>query len=146
MKKPLGSRKAARNVKPQDILAEHTPEVRALAESLRRLILETLPNVLEVAYPVWHGIGYRHPESGYLCGIFPQQDSVKLGFEFGVLLPDSDGLLEGAGKQVRYVTIRESKDIRVDAIKRLLRAAIDLAKERDTKLWIAKSLSRSSHA
>jgi len=62
-------------------------------------------------------LGYHHPDGGYLCGLFPQRDSVKLGFEFGVLLPDPDGLLEGRGRQVRYLVIRGRKDIRVRAIK-----------------------------
>jgi len=136
MKKRLRSRRGTDNIKPEDILAEHTPKVRALAKSLRNLVLKTVPNAIELAYPVWHGIGYRHPESGYFCGVFPQKDSVKLGFEFGVLLPDPNGLLEGAGKQVRYVTIKDNKDIRVGAIKKLLLVAITLPESREVKMGL----------
>jgi hypothetical protein len=45
-------------------------------------------------------------------------------FEHGALLPDPDGLLEGKGKQTRYVDIRRQQDIRVRPIKRLIRAAL----------------------
>jgi hypothetical protein len=59
------------NVKPEAILAEHTPEVRVLAESLRQLVLETVPDAIELAYPVWHGLGYRHPKGGYFVKKLP---------------------------------------------------------------------------
>jgi hypothetical protein len=110
---------------PAEILAEHTPRVRALTGRLRRLIRQTVP-AREVAYPVWHGIGYRHPRTGYFCGIFPQRDHVRLGFEHGAHLRDPDGMLEGMGRQVRYVIIRNEKDIRVRPLKKLLSAAIYL--------------------
>jgi hypothetical protein len=142
MKKRTDRRKGSDNIKPEDILAEHTPEVRALAESLRQLIRETVPNAIELAYPVWHGIGYRHAECGYFCGIFPQKRGVKLGFEFGVLLPDPNGLLEGDGKQVKYVNIKISKDIQVGAIKKLLVLAISLPASREVKMDLVRASAK----
>lgn len=112
------------NVRPDDILADYPPMVRALTERLRTLVRETIPTATETAYPVWRGIGYRAPECGYFCGIFPQRDHVKLGFEHGASLSDPDGLLEGSGKQVRYVIVRTGKDIRKRAIKKLLVTAV----------------------
>ncbi|MGD9488157.1 MAG: DUF1801 domain-containing protein [Calditrichaceae bacterium] len=123
-------------IRPEDILAEHSPEVRALAESMRKMIIKIVPSAMEVAYPVWHGIGYRHPESGYFCGIFPRKDRVKLGFEFGALLPDPDSLLEGTGRQVRYVNIKSINDIRHEAIRKLLLAAIRLPASREVKMGL----------
>jgi len=124
MNERRNTRKDKETIKPEDILAGHTPEVQAVAESLRKLVKEAVPEAIEKAYPGWHGIGYRHPQSGYFCAIFPQKDSVKLGFERGVLLPDPDGLFEGAGSQVRYVHVKDRRDLRVEAIRKLLRAAI----------------------
>ena len=140
-RKDRGRRKAGRPATPADILAAHTPDVRALAESLRKLVLEAVPNAREVAYPVWHGIGYHHPDNGYFCAVFPQADSVKLGFEFGVLLPNPGGLLTSSGKQVRYVTLREGGALPAAEIKKLLRSAIGLPNERAAKLWLIKSRS-----
>ncbi len=140
--KKRSSRKGADRVIPEDILAAHTIEVRAMAETLRKLVLATVPNAIELAYPVWHGIGYRHPESGYFCGIFPQKDSVKLGFEFGVLLPDPDRLLEGTGRQVRYVNIKDSQDIRLGTVKKLLLAAISLPESREVKMGLVRASAK----
>ena len=111
-------------ITPDHILLGHSPRVRAIVARLRELVRTTVPDAREKAYPVWHGIGYRHPDCGYFCGVFPQEDCVRLLFERGVLLPDPDGLLEGKGKQTRYVDIRRQKDIRVRPLKRLIKAAL----------------------
>ena len=112
-------------MKPEHILADHSPQVRALANQLRRLIRKTVPDAAEVAYPVWHGIGYRHPEAGYFCGIFPHKDGVKIYFEYGTLLPDPGGILEGQSlKKTRYINMKSIKDISNGPLKKLLRAAI----------------------
>jgi hypothetical protein len=142
MKKHSNRRQATNSTPPEAILVEHGPGVRELAEALRRLIRQTVPEVIETAYPGWHGIGYRHPASGYFCGIFPGAAEVKLGFEFGALLPDPDGLLEGSGKQVRYVTIREGRAIPVEGIQSLLRAALDLPAEKQVKLELIRAAAK----
>jgi len=138
----MPKRKTGANTTIEDILDSHNPEVRALVERLRKIIRDTVPTSTESAHPVWHSIGYRHPESGYFCGIFPQNDGVDLAFEFGVLLPDPDGLLDGDSKQVRYVRIRRDRDIRVRALKKLLLAAIDLPASRDVKLGLIRSSAK----
>lgn len=111
-------------VTTEDILAEHTPQVRDLAERLRALILMTVPEAREVPYPGWHGIGYHHPEAGYFCAIFPEAGRVRLGFEHGVDLPDAQKLLQGTGKRVRYVDVPLGRRPRVRAIRQLVLAAI----------------------
>ena len=118
--------------------------VRELVQRLRELVVATVPDAVEVSYPVWKGLGYHHPEGGYFCGIFPQKDMVKLGFEFGVLLDDPDGVLEDTGKQVRYVVIKEGQAIPEGAIKGLLEAAVGLPHQREVKLGLVKNLKSGS--
>ncbi len=104
---------------PDHILMGHSPRVQAIAARLRTLVRKTVPKAIEKAYPGWYGIGYRHPEYGYFCGIFPQEESVRLLFEYGALISDPDCLLKGKGKQARHVEIRRQHDIRARPIKRL---------------------------
>jgi len=139
MVKKRTSVKAGESLTPEEILTGHTPEVRELCEALRDLVQTEVPEASEVAYPSWHGIGYHHPIGGYFCAIFPMNDYVKLGFEFGVLLPDPEGLLTGDGKQLRYVNIRQQEDIRVEAIQQLIQATLSLPPERDVKMWMIKN-------
>ncbi len=126
----------------QSILGKHLPEICALTERLRTIIREAAPKASESAHVGWHSLSYHHPHSGYFCGLFPRAESVMLVFEFGILLVDSDGVLEGNGKQVRYLTFRHTKDIRVRALKKLLRAALDLPSERSVKLELIRSQSK----
>ncbi len=118
-----GTGESAAKVTPDDILDGHSPEVRALTDQLRTLIKETLPEVREIAYPGWRGIGYHDLRAGYICAIFPQKNDVRLGFERGVRLPDPNGLLEGEGRQVRYVNIADSDGIQTAGLQQLLKAA-----------------------
>jgi hypothetical protein len=107
----MPSRQAKPHRQPEDILAGHTPWVHERAQQLRDLIRTTLPDATERGYPGWHAIGYRHRVSVYFCGIFPQQESVRLGFEWGARLPDPEGVLGGTGKQVRYLEVRPGEEI-----------------------------------
>jgi len=123
----------------EDLLAGHNSLVQELVMRLRELLRQVVTEATETAYPRWHGIGYRHPDSGYFCAIFPQDDRVLLSFEFGVLLPDPAGLLEGDGKQVRYVPIRKESDIREDEFVMMIHAALDLPSRRDEKLEMIRA-------
>lgn len=108
----------------EEFLTQYPPEVRALAQRLRALVRETVPTASEHVYQGWKALGYRDPQSGYFCGIFPQPDHVRLLFEHGAALPDPDGLLTGTTRQVRYVEVRNARDIRPGPIQGLLRAAL----------------------
>lgn len=111
---------------PEHILARHTVAIRNLTNRLRKLIRAAAPEAVEVPYPGWHAIGYRHPACGYFCGLFPYDDHVKLIFEFGILLDDPFGLLEGEGKQVRQITFRRARDIQAEPINFFIEQALRL--------------------
>ena len=138
MKKKL----PANELKPEDILSSYSPGVRNLAEHVRKLIKDTIPAVEERAYPGWRAIGFRHPDVGYFCGIFPQEEGVDLAFEFGVLLPDPQAILDGKGKQVRYVHILQMQDIQPEPLIALIQAAIDLPSNRQIRLDMVHSSVR----
>ncbi len=92
------------------LLDEHVPKIALIANTLRMLIRTSLPDAEERVYPGWHGLGYHLPTSGYLCGIFPKEDRVKLGFEHGASLSDPKGILQGKGKQVRYLVVTDWRE------------------------------------
>jgi len=94
---------------PEEFLIAFPPAVAATAQWLRALVAQSVPNIQEAVYPGWKLIGYRQmdrPGGRYFCYIAPLADHVRLGFEYGVLLTDDHGLLEGDGTQVRYVALR----------------------------------------
>ena len=123
---------------PDTLLARYPREIRARAERLRALLRETSPESSESANAVWRSISYAHPDSGYFCGLFPFPDRLDVAFEWGVLLPDPQGLLEGDGKQVRYVHLFSAKDIHPRALRDLIHAALALPPGRAPKLAMLK--------
>ena len=111
---------------PEDILRDHSPAVKAIAAELTRIIHDTIPDMTERGYPGWHAIGFRHPRAGYVCGIFPSENSVRFLFEHGNQLADPDEVFSGGGKQTRYIDLTDTADIPADAIRGLLLQAVAL--------------------
>lgn len=122
------ARKAAASggATPARVLQSFPPRTRTLAGRVRDLVKRALPTVREVPYPGWKAIGYRDPDAGLVCTIFPYKECVRLYLEHGAKLADPDRILEGAGKtrQVRYVTMRSPGDVKARALTRALRAAL----------------------
>ena len=87
-------------------LEERHAQVAPLALEVRDLLLAVEPDFDERVYRGWDGIGFRHPDGGYVCAIYPQEDHVRLLFEHGASLYDPDGSLEGGGGQTRYLVVR----------------------------------------
>ena len=85
-----------------------------------------MPEAVERVYSGWHGIGYHHPEAGYVVGLFPQEGCVRVLFEHGVHLPDPAGVLEGDGSQTRHADLVEWDEALVAALEDLVAAAIEL--------------------
>ena len=95
-------------ITPEAFLAGYSPDVQAIANALRQLVKAAIPDVQERVALGWQLVGYRvldGARSHYFCFVAPQADAVRLGFEYGVLLGDQSQL-EGAGNQVRYVSVR----------------------------------------
>jgi hypothetical protein len=115
---------------PEQFLATFPPTIQTLAQQLCALVKRTVPNVDEAVYVGWHLIGYRVREgrrSRYFCFVAPFEDRVALGFEYGVLLTNEAGMLEGDGTQVRYVTIRRAEDVREPELAALIAEAAMVA-------------------
>jgi len=107
-----------------ELLAAHRPEVGGLAADLRRGLRGRFPELAERVYRGWHGLGYHHPEAGYVVALFPRADEVWLSFEHGAGLPDPLGLLRPRGRQVRAVPLRPGEPRDEDALADLVEAAL----------------------
>jgi len=107
----------------EDAVAKAGSEARELAYQLRKLIVAVVPNVVEVPWPrmrmASYGVGPRK-KSEHFCYISAQKKDVNLGFYYGA---DPEGLLQGTGKLLRHVKIREASAIRSRAFRQLLKAA-----------------------
>jgi hypothetical protein len=75
-----------------DFLMASHPGLAALALWVREAVLAGEPELTERVYLGWDGIGFRHPDGGYVCAIYPreQEQEVRLPFEHGVRLYDRE--------------------------------------------------------
>lgn len=109
-----------------DAMAKAGAHARELAYLLRTLVGAVMPDVVEVPWPrmrmASYGVGPKK-KSEHFCYISAQKDDVNLGFYYGAELPDPDGLLQGTGKLLRHVKIRDPKAIRSRHLRQLLKAA-----------------------
>jgi len=110
----------------EDAVGKAGAHARALAYRLRKLIVEVMPDVVEVPWPrlriASYGVGPKK-QSEHFCYISAQREDVNLGFYYGAELPDPEKLLRGTGKRLRHVKIRDAEAIRSRALRRLLEVA-----------------------
>jgi hypothetical protein len=88
-----------------EYLREEHEHCYELAAWIREAVLEADPDLTERVYRGWRGVGFRHPEGGYVCAIYPRSEWVVLLFEHGASLPDPDGILLGDGAQTRFIHV-----------------------------------------
>src|SRR5437879_10286373 len=102
---------------------EYADAVQVLARGLRDIIRSALPDAREELDRSGRVVGYSYDSgySGLVCTIIPSKKGVKLGIVGGAKMPDSRGLLEGAGKQHRYVSFTQPSDLERAGIHDLLK-------------------------
>jgi hypothetical protein len=121
------------SVPPDLFLSGYSAEIRDMAQRLRDIVNEAVPDAIERVRSGWRLIGYDVPvgrRTRYFAFVAPEPEHVHLGFEYGVWLTDDDGILRGAHldlKKVRYVTYRPGDTIPTDALVRYTREAAALA-------------------
>jgi hypothetical protein len=113
-------------------LEDYSPSHRAIANRLRAIVRETIPDATERVRVGWRVIGFDLPEgrrTPFFAWVFPEREHVHLGFPQGVFIDDHEGLLHGAGitKRARWLTYTSTYDIDVDVAARLIRAAAGIA-------------------
>jgi hypothetical protein len=85
------------------LLDRFEEDVARQARALMAAVETTHPELGRKVNMGWCSVAYRHKRAGYVCGVFVQKDRAVLLFEHGRLLSDPEGVLEGEGKQVRFI-------------------------------------------
>lgn len=108
----------------QHIVRSFPEPIGVFANTLALTLLNLRPDLEAKARLGWGSVNYRHPIAGFVCAIFPMEDHISLVFEHGRQL--SSPLLEGDGKQVRFIRFVPGDTIPEDDIAILLAEAIAL--------------------
>lgn len=109
------------------LLQRYSKVIQKLALAARKLILEEAPEANEFVYEVYtiadHFTFTGRPGDAF---VFTTTHTkwINIGFNFGVLLPDPDGLLRGDGKRIRHIRVAQAADLETPGVRELVRAAM----------------------
>jgi hypothetical protein len=113
-----------------DLLKRYDRGVQELTLALRELVLEELAPCCEYiveVYIVSILYGPTHRMKDGICYIGVIKDHVNLGLIRGSELADPQRILEGTGKQMRHIKIRNMSDLERPAIRAYLQEACERA-------------------
>lgn len=98
-----------------------------IASELKLLILNVDPDAVEVVRlgdnAATYGVGPKKMSEGY-CYIMPHKKWVNLGFYKGASLEDPDELLEGSGKQLRHIKVKDFEMATHPAVRKMVEKAV----------------------
>ncbi len=111
------------------MLGHYDAGIRELALQARECVAKAVPKAEQKVYVGWRTIGFNLDGSmaSQFCAVGPQKKYVNIYLMRGTELDDPNGLLEGSGKKMRHVKIREAKDLKTAALKALIKDAAKLA-------------------
>jgi len=115
----------------QSYLDRLDPNVQQLSRAVRAAVRERLPTANELAYDykTFVVIAYSPTERGIdgVVSIAARPDGVRLYLMRGPQLPDQNRLLQGTGKQARFIRVETVNQLASPDVEALIGAAIELA-------------------
>jgi hypothetical protein len=117
------------------MLGHYDAGIRELALQACDVIAKAVPKAEQKVYAGWRSIGFSLDGSmaTQFCAVGPQQKYVNIYLMRGTELDDPKALLEGTGKKMRHVKIKEAKDLKNAALKALIKEAAKLAQAASKK-------------
>jgi len=106
------------------------PKLQEIVRGLRVLIQKVVPEVTETVNP-W-GIP-TFELNGPMCYFMVATKHITFGFPRGTSLADPHGLLEGTGKDMRHVKLRNVEDLQREGLRELVEEAARLNRESPAK-------------
>ena len=92
-------------------LAKFTPEIEARARAALNRMRARLPGACELVYDNYNALAIafsaNEKQSGIVFSIALYPRWVSLFFSRGAELPDPEGLLEGSGKAIRHIVLKD---------------------------------------
>ena len=111
----------------EEIIRDRSDGIKVIARAVRAKFRKIYPDVDET---IWvkqktsgYGIGPKKM-SQHFGWIVISKKHVSMGFNFGSSLSDPDHLLEGTGKNMRHIKIRQLSDLNNKAIDEMVIAAV----------------------
>jgi hypothetical protein len=105
----MPSRRPIETMPPEALLADYPPPHGEIAQRLRRIVTDAVPEAIERVRPGWRLIGYDLPvtrRGSMFAWVWLEPEHVHLGFPHGVEMDDPRRVMLGAGitKKARWLT------------------------------------------
>ncbi|WP_067725593.1 DUF1801 domain-containing protein [Oceanobacillus damuensis] len=113
----------ARTIQEVDQYILNLPtDIQSLTEKLREIIFHSSPEIKEEFK--WSMPNYSY--NGLVCYLQASKNHVNLGFHKGneLMEQDTDNLLQGTGKTMRHIRVKNREDIKQDSFILLIKAAV----------------------
>jgi hypothetical protein len=123
-------------IKLSEQLKKIPPKVRPIVEAAIKTVKDAAPKADEVTYrssqpasksAMWKLVRFA-VDGEYVVGVGTFSNHSTLFFYRGRELDDGSGLLQGSGKDARFVTLRSPADAEQPAVKHLVKKAFRLGR------------------
>jgi len=126
------------------------PSVAKLIRECRAEMRRLLPTAVEIVYDNYNFfvIGYCSTErpSDCIVSIAAASNGVGLSFYRGASVPDPEGLLQGEGKQNRFIRLANAELLRAPGVVRLIHSAESIGKTQLPKTGNPRTIIKSVSA
>jgi hypothetical protein len=128
----MPSRSPIETIPLEAFLADYPPSHTGIANALRGIVQDAVPEAVERVRTGWRLIGYDLPvkrRSVFFAWIWLEPEHVHLGFPRGVHMADPRGVMNGAGitKLARWLTYEPGDRIDADLATELVLEAARVA-------------------
>jgi hypothetical protein len=128
MTKQLAPSSAGAERQLRSFIAKFEPKHQVLIRSIRRAMRRRLPSANELVYDNYNffviGYGPNERPSDAILSIAAGASGVSLCFIRGATLPDPAKILQGSGKQTRFVRLPTAAALEEPAVVELIAAAV----------------------
>jgi hypothetical protein len=131
----------------REFVAKFAPAHQRVIRTARKTLRNRFPTATELVYDNYNFfvIGYSstdRPSDG-LVSIAAAANGVGICFIYGAKLPDPDGLLQGSGKQTRFLRLSDGSELKDPRVQELLSIADQQAKNPMKKIGKGTLVIRS---
>lgn len=116
----------------RQFIGKFSPGNQKLIRAVRQFMRAQFPGANEIVYDNYNffviGFGATERPSDCFLSIAAAANGVGICFTYGAQLPDPEKILQGSGKQTRFLRVPDLAALKLPAVRALLSAAVTQAR------------------
>lgn len=135
------------NPQLKEFIAAYDPFIQQLTLDLRSFITDLVPGANELIWDNYNAVAIAYAKSEKLkdafCHIAIYRQYVNFGFNRGAELTNQSLKLNGKGKLIRHITVRDFESFPKEDVKSMILEAVEIADKLNQELIKNKGLGKS---